>query len=63
MIKTKSRIINLEKTKDIFPQIISSLWKGHNKRSDAKQLIKLWPKLTYVVKENHNSMRRIFTLK
>ena len=30
-----------QKPKDIFSQIISSLWKGHNNRSDNKQLIKL----------------------
>ena len=32
-----------QKTKDIFSPIISSLWKGHNNRSRAKQLIIQWP--------------------
>ena len=38
--ETKSRIICLEVTNDIFFQIIIFLWKEQNERSDAKQLIK-----------------------
>ena len=40
---TKSQIISLTKNKDLFYQIFSFLWIGHNKNSEARQIIKLWP--------------------